>query len=207
MSSLNYFNDIAGNWNNIREDYFDEALKGKTIKKQEITGKICADLGSGTGFMSLELAKDAQLVFAVDQSKNMLKELNRDAQKNGFKNVYPISGDFSDIPLFDGSMDHVFTNMALHHVEDPLKGIKEMHRILKEGGTLHISDVEAHNGTWAHTEMHDIWLGFTHVQIAEWLREAGFNEFEIVSSGLYCKGYSSEGEYTKTGIFIATAIK
>ena len=207
MSSLNYFNAIAGQWNNIREDYFDEALKEKTIQKAEVAGKVCADLGSGTGFMSLELAKDAQLVFAVDQSKNMLKELNREAEKKGISNIYPISGAFDDIPLFDGSMDHVFTNMALHHVEDPLKGIKEMHRILKEGGTLHISDVEAHNGTWAHVEMYDVWLGFTHAQIGEWFREAGFKQYEIVSSGLHCKGYSSKGEFTKTGIFIATAIK
>lgn len=207
MGSLDYFNDIAGQWNNIREDYFDEILKNKIIRKEEIINKVCADLGSGTGFVSLELAKNAQLVFAVDQSKNMLNELNRESQKSNYKNVYPIRGEFTDIPLFDESMDHVFTNMALHHVEDPLKGIKEMYRILKDGGILHISDVEQHDGAWAHTEMHDVWLGFTHAQVGEWLREAGFKEFEIMSSGLHCKGYSSEGVFTKTGIFIAIAKK
>lgn len=207
MSSLNYFNEIAGNWNTIREDYFDEALKQKVINKEDISGKNCVDIGCGTGFISLELAKDAQLVFSIDQSRNMLRELNDGAVKNGYKNVYPITGDFHNIPLFDGSMDHIFTNMALHHVEDPLKAFKEMHRVLKEDGVLHISDVEAHDGEWAHTEMHDVWLGFTQEQILEWFREAGFKQMEVHSSGLHCKGYSSEGVYTKTGIFIATAIK
>ena len=67
MQSVKYFNEIAGLWNNIRADYFEEALKEKIIPSNEIDGKVCADLGCGTGFVSLELAKKAQLVFAVDQ--------------------------------------------------------------------------------------------------------------------------------------------
>ena len=207
MQSVKYFNEIAGLWNNIRADYFEEALKEKIIPSNEIDGKVCADLGCGTGFVSLELAKKAQLVFAVDQSKNMLYELNRSAVSVALKNVYPITGKFENIPLFDASMDHVFTNMALHHVEDPFQAISEMYRILKNEGVIHLSDVEAHNGTWAHEEMYDVWLGFTHEQIRTWLVKAGFEQIKIESTGLHCQGYSSKGEYTKTGIFLATAVK
>lgn len=207
MQSVKYFNEIAGLWNDMRADYFEEALKGKIIHTNDIEGKICADIGCGTGFVSLELAKASQLVFAVDQSKNMLHELNRSAIKASLKNVYPISGKFESIPLFDASMDHVYTNMALHHVEEPFEAISEMYRILKVGGMIHLSDVEAHNGAWAHEEMYDIWLGFMHDQIRIWLSKAGFEQIQIQSTGLHCQGYSSQGEFTKTGIFIATAIK
>lgn len=207
MSSLSYFEGIAENWNTIREDYFDEALKEIVIPKQEVKNAVCADLGAGTGFLSLELAKYADLVFAIDQSKNMLGELSAEARKRGHKHLYPIKGLFTDIPLFDNAMDQVFTNMALHHVEDPEKAISEMYRILKPGGVLRISDVEAHNGTWAHEEMHDVWLGFTHEQVLGWLKKAGFQYTLIKSTGLHCKGYSSKGEFTQTGIFLATATK
>lgn len=207
MQSVKYFNEIAGLWNNIRADYFEENLKEKIIDTNEIEDKVCADLGCGTGFISLELAKYSKLVFAVDQSKNMLVELNRSATNGAFKNIYPITGKFESIPLFDKSMDHVFTNMALHHVEDPFKAITEMHRILKKGGVIHLSDVEAHNGSWAHEEMYDVWLGFEHEHIRNWLEKAGFEQIHIQSTGLYCQGYSSKGEYTKTGIFLATAVK
>lgn len=207
MSSLHYFENIAQNWNHMREDYFDEALKEIVIPKTKIRGSVVADLGAGTGFLSLALADTAALVFAVDQSKNMLSELSLEARKRQMNHLFPIKGLFTDIPLFDDSMDYVFTNMALHHVEDPEKAIAEMYRILKPGGTLIISDVEAHTGTWAHEEMHDVWLGFHHAQIEQWIRAAGFKHQIIKSTGLSCKGTSSKGVFTQTGIFLAQGVK
>jgi hypothetical protein len=41
----------------------------------------------------------------------------------------------------------------------------------------------------------------------QWLIDAGFNTVNIENTELKCKGYSSKGEYTQTGIFIATANK
>lgn len=84
---------------------------------------------------------------------------------------------------------------------------EEMFRVLKKDGTVVITDVEEHNGEWARTEMHDEWLGFSHKQIKSWLEKAGFNQVGVKSTELKCKGYSSEGEYTETGIFIARGIK
>lgn len=207
MDSVSYFDNIAGQWNVIRSEYFEEKLKYLVLSKVDIKNKICADLGCGTGFISLVLAKNAKIVFSLDRSRNMLQEINRSIAKEKINNIYTIKGSMEDIPLFDNSIDSIFTNMALHHVEDVKKSINEMYRILKNDGTIVISDVEEHNGSWAREEMHDEWLGFSHSQIKEWLKEAGFLDIEVNSSGLKCKGYSSKGEYTETGIFIAKAIK
>jgi ubiquinone/menaquinone biosynthesis C-methylase UbiE len=207
MNSLKYFDSIADKWNVIRSEYFEEKLKEIAISKVNILDKICADLGCGTGFISLALAKESKIVFSIDKSKNMLKELNAAALSSGFKNIYPIKGSMDDIPLFDNSIDAVFTNMALHHIFDAKKAIEEMYRILRNEGTVVITDVEEHNGLWAKEEMFDEWLGFSHNQIHDWLLEAGFKNIEVSSTGLKCKGYSSKGEYTETGIFIAKAVK
>ena len=207
MSSVNYFDAIAHNWNVIRSEYFEEKLKYRILEKVEIQDKICADLGCGTGFISLALAEKAELVFSVDLSRNMLREVYDAAIKSGYKNLYPIKGSMEDLPLFDNSIDNVFTNMALHHVVQPEKAIEDMYRILKSGGTAIISDVEQHNGVWAIEEMHDVWLGFSHSQIKNWMLKAGFKNIDVVSTELNCKGYSSKGEFTHTRIFLAKGNK
>ena len=207
MSSLDYFNHIATSWNVIRTEYFEERLKYKVLSKANIKDKVVADLGCGTGFLSLALALDASIVFSIDQSVNMLKESRKLLETKKFNNVYPIKSSIDNLVLFDESVDVVFINMALHHVKDAKKAIEEMYRIIKKHGTLIISDVLEHNGQWAKDEMFDEWLGFSNDQIKHWLTEAGFNIVNIENTELKCKGYSSKGEYTETGIFIATANK
>lgn len=207
MSSLDYFNEIAKSWNVIRSEYFEERLKYKVLSKANIKDKVVADLGCGTGFLSLALALDASIVFSIDQSVNMLKESRRLMETKKFNNVYPIKSDLHSLALFDESVDVALINMALHHVKDAKRAIEEMYRIIKKGGTLIISDVLEHNGQWAKDEMFDEWLGFSNNQMEQWLKEAGFNIVNIENTELKCKGYSSKGEYTETGIFIATANK
>lgn len=207
MSSLNYFETVAPQWNVMRADYFDETLRSKMIPRAQLSGKVVADLGAGTGFLSLALAQDAQLVFAVDQSRNMLGELSRSAAGQSLNNVYPILGTFEALPLYDTSVDHIFSSMALHHVENPQLAIKEMYRVLKPGGAVYLADVEAHDGHWAIEEMHDVWLGFEKAQLKKWFEDAGFKMLQVSQTGLSCKGYSQKGEFTEAAIFLANAIK
>ncbi len=97
--------------------------------------------------------------------------------------------------------------MALHHIKNAKKAIAEMYRVLKKDGVVVISDVKEHNGEWAKEEMFDEWLGFSKEQMTNWLEDAGFKNIEIENTDLSCKGYSSKGEYTETGIFLASAVK
>lgn len=207
MNSMQYFDNIAQQWNVIRSEYFEERLKYKLLSKVNVEDKIVADLGCGTGFVSLALANEASIVFSVDNSTNMLKELRKSAVKKNLKNIYPLRSSLDNLTLFDESLDAVFINMALHHIKDAEKAIEEMNRTLKPGGMVVISDVMEHNGEWAREEMYDEWLGFSNEQINNWLKKANFNEINIENTDLRCKGYSSKGEYTETGIFIASAVK
>lgn len=207
MNSIQYFDSIAEKWNVIRSEYFEERLKYKLLSLTNIKDKVVADLGCGTGFVSLALVNEASIVFSVDNSSNMLKQLKNNALSKNYKNLYLIKSSLDNLTLFDESVDIIFINMALHHIKDAKKAISEMHRVLKKDGVVIISDVREHDGEWAREEMFDEWLGFSNKQIINWLEETGFNNIEIENTDLSCKGYSSKGEYTETGIFIAKATK
>lgn len=207
MNSIQYFDSIAEKWNVIRSEYFEERLKYKLLSLTNIKDKVVADLGCGTGFVSLALVNEARIVFSVDNSSNMLRNLKVNASEKNYKNLYLIKSSLDNLTLFDESVDIIFINMALHHIKDAKKAISEMHRVLKKDGSVIISDVTEHDGEWAREEMFDEWLGFSNEQIINWLEETGFNNIQIENTDLSCKGYSSKGEYTETGIFIAKATK
>lgn len=207
MNSLQYFDSIAPNWNVIRSEYFEERLKYKILSMTNIKDKIVGDLGCGTGFVSLAVANEASIVFSIDNSINMLKELSASASKKDYKNIYPIKSSLDNLAIFDESLNVVFINMALHHIKNAKKAIAEMYRVLKKDGIVIISDVREHDGEWAKEEMFDEWLGFSKDQMTNWLEDAGFQNIEIENTNLSCKGYSSKGEYTETGIFLASAVK
>ena len=207
MNSVQYFDSIAESWNVIRSEYFEERLKYKLLSLTNIKDKVVADLGCGTGFVSLALSNEASIVFSVDNSSNMLKQLKRNASDKDYKNLYLIKSSLDNLSLFDDSVDVIFINMALHHIKDAKKAISEMHRVLKKDGIVVISDVMEHDGEWAREEMFDEWLGFSNEQIINWLEESGFKDIQIENTDLSCKGYSSKGEYTETGIFIAKGTK
>ncbi|MDY5910685.1 MAG: class I SAM-dependent methyltransferase [Inconstantimicrobium porci] len=208
MNSLNYFNEIAPKWNGIRKSYFKNELSEMIVKRISIENKTIADLGCGTGFITMKIAQyNPHAVFAVDQSLNMLQEVRKESLKRGIANIFPIRSNLDNLDIFDDTVDYITINMALHHVKDAKKCIDEMYRILKPGGKVVIGDVCEHNGEWARKEMFDEWLGFSNTQILEWLNETGFTEIKLENTSLRAIGYSSKGECIDTGIFIAEAIK
>jgi ubiquinone/menaquinone biosynthesis C-methylase UbiE len=208
MSSKQYFDNIAPEWNKIRSEYFRDEVRERILGNIDIENKVVGDLGCGTGFISLGLAtQNPNIIFSVDQSINMLKELKKESIKQGYKNIYPVKSSLDELAIFDESLDVITINMALHHVVNAEKAINEMYRVLKKGGKVVISDVYEHDGQWAKTEMFDEWLGFSNNQIINWLDNSGFRNISIENTGLQAKGYSSKGEYIETDIFIATAIK
>lgn len=207
MNSVKYFNSIAKDWNKIRMDYFKNELREIAINSVDIKEKVIADLGAGTGFISLRVGEEANLVFSIDSSRNMLSELYKSAKYKNLNNIYPIKGNLEDLPLFDNSVDIIFINMALHHITNPDIAIKEMNRVLKKGGQVVITDVEEHLGEWAAEEMFDVWLGFRHEQLKSWYKDAGFIDIDVKITGLKARGESSKGEIIEPKIFLAKATK
>lgn len=210
MDSVKYFDSIAYEWDELRKKYFEDEIRKRAIELSELNTSedlIVADVGTGSGFMALEASKYAKAVIGIDVSTEMLRCAKRNVENLKLDNVFFIKGSMEQLPVIDFSFDVVFTNMALHHVENPFKGIMEMYRILKPGGILIITDVMKHNGEWARFEMYDKWLGFEIDDVENWMKKCKFKEIDVKHSGLYAQAKSSKGEFIKTGIFIAKGIK
>jgi ubiquinone/menaquinone biosynthesis C-methylase UbiE len=78
MSSKEYFDRVAQQWDRMWESLFLETVRDKTFSTADMQkGKIAADIGAGTGFITEGLIRKGLKVIAVDQSEMMLAEMKK----------------------------------------------------------------------------------------------------------------------------------
>jgi len=138
-----------------------------------------ADLGAGEGTLSQLLARNARKVIAVDNSPKMVEFGSRLAQEHGFKNLEYRLGDIEDPPIKPNSVEIAIFSQALHHAIHPRKAIAAAHRILKRGGRLIILDLLSHQFERARELYADHWLGFSEVQLHQFLEQSDFKKIEV----------------------------
>jgi ubiquinone/menaquinone biosynthesis C-methylase UbiE len=100
-------------------------------------GMHVADLGSGTGLFTIELAKavgPGGRVFALDKSDDMMRAAGT---KDLPAWVRVMHVDLHhDLPLPEGSLDCCFIAFVLHEITPPEQMIAQMHHVLRHGGTV-----------------------------------------------------------------------
>jgi ubiquinone/menaquinone biosynthesis C-methylase UbiE len=106
------------------------------------SGMIIADVGSGTGYLTLRLANrvgDKGIVYASDIRKDRINKLKDRAQKAGFNNIITLHGTEKDPGLPKGKFDMVIMLHVIHIViknQDPQALLANIKPALKPGGTL-----------------------------------------------------------------------
>ena len=138
-----------------------------------------ADLGAGEGTVSQLLAKNARKVIAVDNAPKMVEFGAQLAKKHGFRNLEYRLGDIENPPIEKNSVDLAIFSQALHHAIHPERAIAAAYRILKKGGRVVVLDLLSHRFEKARELYADHWLGFSEVQMHQWLEEAGFTGIEV----------------------------
>ncbi|MFA1610645.1 class I SAM-dependent methyltransferase [Halobellus rubicundus] len=81
---------------------------------------VVLDLGTGTGAIALALAPAAKRVVGRDISEGMLDQAHEKAAEMGIENVEFGEGRFR-APNYDGPVDVVTSNFAMHHLSDDEK--------------------------------------------------------------------------------------
>ncbi|MCX7920648.1 MAG: class I SAM-dependent methyltransferase [Clostridia bacterium] len=203
MSSKVYFDKVADEWDDMRQGFFSEAVREKAYEMATVeAGKIAADIGAGTGFVTQGLLQKGLKVIAIDQSDEMLSCIKSKFSTSDLLECR--QGVAESLPIDDGTIDYVFANMYLHHVESPLIAIQEMVRILKPGGKLVITDLDEHSFEFLITEQFDRWMGFKREDVISWFEAAGLKNVSIDCAGGNCCAESSCGsESASISIFAA----
>ena len=140
---------------------------------------IVADAGCGEGYLSLEAARWAEQVIAIDSSRDVLKRARQLARKRGVTNIVWREGRIEELPLEDASVDVVLLSQALHHVPKPDLALCDAVRALKPGGTVLLLELRAHGQDWVRERLGDRWLGFRDESLEDWLFRAGLEDVRV----------------------------
>ncbi|MGD8497975.1 MAG: malonyl-ACP O-methyltransferase BioC [Chromatiales bacterium] len=133
--------------------------------------RIVLDVGAGTGFGSFSLLRRYRgaSVLALDLASEMLREIRR--RSGWLRRPLLVGGDAEDLPLSDGRVDLLWSNLTLQWCNDLDRAFAEFRRVMGPGGLLMFSTfgpdtLKELRGAWAQADrqthvnafidMHDI---------------------------------------------------
>ena len=99
-------------------------------------GMSLLDCGCGPGAITFGLADVVApgRVVGADIEPAMIEQATRLAAESGVQNVEFSVGDIYDLPFEDGEFDIVFSHSVTEHLSDPVRALRELHRVAKPGG-------------------------------------------------------------------------
>ena len=98
-------------------------------------GMTLLDCGCGPGTITQGLAQAAYpgQVIGCDLEFSMVEKATALAKGQGLDNLTFQLGNILELPFPDNSFDTVFSCAVTEHLTEPVKGIRELYRVLKSG--------------------------------------------------------------------------
>ncbi len=135
------FNDIAPKY-----DFLNHFLSGgidilwrKKVRKllSKNNPKVILDVATGTGDLAIELLNlHPKKIYGIDIAVEML-DIGKEKIKNkGINNIELTEGDAENIKFDDNFFDAITVAFGVRNFETLNKGLREMYRVLKPGGTV-----------------------------------------------------------------------
>jgi ubiquinone/menaquinone biosynthesis C-methylase UbiE len=118
----------------------DRVIAALNLKREQIV----ADIGAGTGYFSVRLAKSetAPKVYAADIEPSMVSYLRERAAKEGLTNVTAIQA-AADQPNLPEPVDLILIVDTYHHIGDREAYFRRLAKSIKPGGRLVIIDFKS----------------------------------------------------------------
>src|SRR5215210_8825709 len=157
-------------------------------------GETVVDFGSGGGidvFLSANKVSNAGKVIGIDMTDEMLERARRNAKEGGYTNVDFRKGDIEKrIPVDENSTDVVISNCVINLTMNKVDAFKEVHRILKQGGRMVISDLVTDTEVAPTDADAQMWSScidgaLTKEHYIDSIRQAGFQNVKVLSEQLY----------------------
>jgi SAM-dependent methyltransferase len=99
------------------------------------------DLGCSAGLYTRGLARDVDAgVVGIDISPSMLREADRRARLSAMKPSF-VRANAQNLPFFDGAFSGAVCGGSLNEFGNPVRVLRETHRVLESGGRLAIMGI------------------------------------------------------------------
>lgn len=116
----------------LMAEKFRRSLRGlETILPGATVLTVCGGSGMDAEF----LARAGARVIASDISPGAALRVRERAERHGVE-ISPIVADAEALPFKTGSIDVVYVHDGLHHLEDPMAGLREMTRVARVAVSL-----------------------------------------------------------------------
>jgi arsenite methyltransferase len=163
-------------------------------------GETVLDLGSGGGIdvlLSARRVGPTGKAYGLDMTDEMLDLARRNAAEAGATNVEFLRGHIEDVPLPANSVDVVISNCVINLSNDKPAVFASMHRVLRPGGRVGVSDVVAEDRLSPQERAErGGWVGciagaLSFAEYERGLAEAGFVDIEITPTHAAADGIHS----------------
>src|SRR5207253_7980068 len=133
----------------------------------------------GEGYLTIEAARWASRVVAVDRSEMVLNRAKALARRRRVSNVIWKKGELEKLPMKDAAVDVAMLSQALHHAHDPARAVVEAARVTVPGGRVLLLDLRAHQEEWVRNKLGDRRLGFDDDELRKMLTSAGLADVKV----------------------------
>lgn len=141
LKQINFFDDDSNLYDDlVSNSVFWRVNDWNTIKRwaEELSGDgIVLDIGCGTGRCTIPLAMKCKRVIGADISFDMLKKAVVKSSIAGVNNISYFLADTEKLPLKEGIFSAVISFGVLHHVDDPVSVVLDVHKLLKSKGVFY----------------------------------------------------------------------
>lgn len=127
----------------------DKGWRRKVVKRIAATHpETILDIATGTADLAIALSKIPNTqITGVDISAGMLKVGGEKIEKKGLKERIALQlGDSENLPFEDNSFDAITVAFGVRNFENLEKGLEEIHRVVKPGGTIAVLEFSQPTG-------------------------------------------------------------
>jgi ubiquinone/menaquinone biosynthesis C-methylase UbiE len=140
---MNHYDEISGDYES--HDPTKEKRVRKILSQTDFRKKTVMDVAGGTGYIGETIKKMGGTYIDLDISNGMLS-LARDKLSTIPGDHLLVLSDVHKIPLRKNTVDIALISEVLEHVEKPREVIREVSRVLKQDGTIIVTNP---NPFWA----------------------------------------------------------
>lgn len=141
VGSPEFFEHIQSWMNPFKYPWIMDRIDHKAAR---LKGKHLLEVGCGMGFDSLEFLKRGVKVTATDLTPSAIELTRKHFELEGFQAEDVRIENVLDLSFNDNIFDAVWGDGVIHHTGNTELAIKEIHRVLKSGGYIIISNFYRH---------------------------------------------------------------